>query len=129
MLTREFVTFWDAPDDEFNVERDRGELTSGEVTGGRDKPKFRPFDLLRGVTYSDTGLQSIAVYAGIDMTVFVECPAGAMPFFHRQADEDVVYLQYQGTSTVETEFGVYALAPGEMLIVPRGISQRSIGSH
>jgi homogentisate 1,2-dioxygenase len=43
-------------------------------------------------------------------------------------DQDVVYLQYLGTSTLETEFGVYQIELGEMLIVPRGVSQRTIGS-
>jgi mannose-6-phosphate isomerase-like protein (cupin superfamily) len=62
------------------------------------------------------------------MTVFVECPAGAYPFFHRETDQDVIYFQYQGTSTVETEFGVYEIKSGEMLLIPRGISQRTIGS-
>src|SRR5215471_8681435 len=37
------------------LERDRGELAAGEVVGGRDRHRFRPFDLLRAVTYSDNG--------------------------------------------------------------------------
>jgi hypothetical protein len=126
--TPEFVTFWDYPEDRFFVERDRDELIHSEVSGGRDKPQFRPFDLLKGVTYSDAGLASIAVYDGQDMTIFVEGPAGAYPFFHREVDQDVVYFQYQGRSTIQTEFGSIDLEPGEMGIIPRGVSQRTIGS-
>ena len=112
--TPEFVTFWDYPGDRFFVERDRDELIHSEVSGGRDKPPFRPFDLLRGVTYSDAGLTPIAVYGGRDMAIFVECPAGAYPFFHREVDQDVVYFQYHGRSTIQTEFGSIDLEPGEV---------------
>src|SRR5262249_1558990 len=76
-----YVAFWGYPGDRFFVERDRDELIHSGVSGGRDKPPFRPFDLLQGITYSDAGLVPIAVYGGRDMTVFVECPAGAYPFF------------------------------------------------
>jgi len=126
--TRVFNTFWDYPDDRFDEELDRDEILTSEATGGRDKPKFRPFDLLRGVTYDNDGLHSIPVFDGEDMTVFVEAPAGAYPFFHREVDQDVVYFQYLGTSTVETQFGTHTIAPGQMLIIPRGIAQRTIGS-
>jgi len=125
---KEFMTFWDNPEGTVFLQRDREELIGSESSGGRNLPKFRPFDLLKGITYSDSGLQSIAVYDGFDMTVFVECPAGAYPFFHREVDQDVAYLQYQGKSTVETEYGVFEIESGEMLLVPRGASQRTIGS-
>jgi mannose-6-phosphate isomerase-like protein (cupin superfamily) len=125
---KEFMTFWDDPNATVFLQRDREELIGSESGGGRNLPKFRPFDLLKGITYSDSGIQSIAVYDGFDMTVFVECPPGAYPFFHREVDQDVAYLQYQGKSTVETEYGVFQIESGEMLVVPRGVSQRTIGS-
>jgi mannose-6-phosphate isomerase-like protein (cupin superfamily) len=125
---REFLTFWDDPNARIFVQRDREELIGSESSGGRNLPKFRPFDLLKGITYSDNGLHSIPVYYGHDMTVFVECPAGAYPFFHREVDQDIAYLQYRGKSTVETEHGVFEIESGEMLLIPRGISQRTIGS-
>lgn len=125
---KEFMTFWEDPKGTVFLQRDREELIGCESSGGRNMPKFRPFDLLKGITYSDSGLHSIPVYDGIDMTVLVECPAGAYPFFHREVDQDVAYLQYQGRSTVETEHGVFQIESGEMLVIPRGVSQRTIGS-
>lgn len=125
---KEFLTFWDDPDARVFIQRGREELIGSESSGGRNLPKFRPFDLLKGVTYSDNGLHSLPVYHGHDMTVFVECPAGAYPFFHREVDQDVAYLQYRGKSTIETEYGTFEIDSGEMLLIPRGVTQRTIGS-
>jgi mannose-6-phosphate isomerase-like protein (cupin superfamily) len=126
---KEFMTFWNDPGARIFLQRDREELIGSEASGGRNLPKFRPFDLLKGITYSDSGLHSIPVYDGYDMTVFVECPAGAYPFFHREVDQDVAYLQYSGSSTVETEHGIFEIVSGEMLVIPRGTSHRTIGSN
>lgn len=125
---KEFMTFWGDEEARTFLQRDREELIGSEASGGRNLPKFRPFDLLKGITYSDYGIHSIPVYDGYDMTVYVECPAGAYPFFHREVDQDVAYFQYQGKSTVETECGTFEIESGEMLLVPRGIAQRTIGS-
>jgi hypothetical protein len=127
-MTRVFTTFWDYPNDRFDEELDRDEIIGSEASGGRDKPKFRPFDLLKGITYDNDGIHGIPVFDGDDMTVFVEATPGAFPFFHREVDQDVVYFQYTGTSTVQTEFGSFTIGSGDVLIVPRGIAQRTIGS-
>src|SRR4026207_749663 len=39
----------------------------------------------------------------------------------------MVYFQFCGGSTVETEFGVYEMEPGDVMLVPGGIAHRSIG--
>src|SRR5258708_31928736 len=41
----------------------------------------------------------------------------------------MVYFQFCGNSTVETEFGVYEMEPGEVMLVPGGIAHRSIGRN
>src|ERR1043166_2406113 len=41
----------------------------------------------------------------------------------------MVYFQFCGNSTVETEFGVYEMEPGDVMLVPGGIAHRSIGRN
>ena len=57
----------------------------------------------------------------------VESPLGK-PAFHRYVDADIIYFQFSGTTTLETEFGVYEMTPGEVLLVPGGISHTLPGS-
>jgi quercetin dioxygenase-like cupin family protein len=39
-----------------------------------------------------------------------------------------VYFQFAGETSLETEFGDYHMAPGELLFIPEGIAHRSTGS-
>jgi hypothetical protein len=59
----------------------------------------------------------------------VESVAGVQDSFHRYVDSDMVYFQFCGNSTVETEFGVYEMNPGEVMLVPGGIAHRTIGRN
>jgi mannose-6-phosphate isomerase-like protein (cupin superfamily) len=59
----------------------------------------------------------------------VESVVGVQDSFHRYIDSDMVYFQFCGNSTVETEFGVYEMEPGEVMLVPGGIAHRSIGRN
>ena len=93
----------------------------GTVDGKRKPPNLRPFDLIRAPH------EPVALVANEDMRCFVDSAAGPAPFFHRNIDFDEAIFQFAGTTRVETEHGVEDLAPGEMLLVPRGIAQRSIG--
>ena len=54
---------------------------------------------------------------------------GTQDSFHRYVDCDMVYFQFCGNSTVETEFGIYEMEPGEVILIPGGISHRSIGRN
>ncbi len=47
-----------------------------------------------------------------------ESVVGVQDSFHRYVDSDMVYFQFCGESTVETEFGVYDMEPGEVMLVP-----------
>jgi mannose-6-phosphate isomerase-like protein (cupin superfamily) len=41
----------------------------------------------------------------------------------------MIYFQFCGNTTVETEFGVYEMEPSEVMLIPGGISHRSIGCN
>ena len=41
----------------------------------------------------------------------------------------MVYFQFCGSSKVETEFGVYEMEPGDVMLVPGGIAHHSIGRN
>src|SRR5712692_2743795 len=85
-------------------------------------PRFRPFDMLAEPN------QALVILENDHHRIGVESVFGVQDAFHRYVDCDTVYFQYCGHSTVETEFGVFDLTPGELLLVPGGISHRSIGT-
>jgi mannose-6-phosphate isomerase-like protein (cupin superfamily) len=86
-------------------------------------PRFRPFDMLAIPN------QSLVILENDNHRIGVESVVGTQDSFHRYVDCDIVYFQFCGNTTVETEFGVYELEPGEVLLVPGGISHRSIGRN
>ncbi|HEV8021029.1 MAG TPA: hypothetical protein VGP41_07175 [Candidatus Lustribacter sp.] len=120
---REFMTGWEPGSVSPMLawtERTK-ENIRGTVDGKRKPPNLRPFDLIRAPHVP------VALVANTDMRAFVDAPAGPAPFFHRNIDFDEAIFQFAGNTRVETEHGVEELAPGEMLLVPRGIAQRSVG--
>ena len=86
-------------------------------------PRFRPFDML------SIPNQSLVILENEYHRIGVESVVGVQDSFHRYIDSDMVYFQFCGNSTVETEFGVYELEPGEVMLVPGGIAHRSIGRN
>ncbi len=120
---REFMTSWE-PGTPTSMEAwtDRAkESLCGTAKGKRKPPNLRPFDLIRAPH------QPVALLANHDMRVSVESAAGPAPFFHRNIDFDEVLFQFAGARRVESEMGVYDVAAGELLVIPRGIAHRSTG--
>ena len=85
-------------------------------------PRFRPFDMLASPTSRWSSSKT-------NITVSASKASWACRIFHRYVDSDMVYFQFCGNSTVETEFGVYEMEPGEVMLVPGGIAHRSIGRN
>ncbi|MGN6718432.1 MAG: hypothetical protein ACTHLX_13675, partial [Candidatus Binatia bacterium] len=86
-------------------------------------PRFRPFDML------SIPNQSLVILDNEYHRIGVESVVGVQDSFHRYVDSDMVYFQFCGNSRVETEFGVYEVEPGEVLLVPGGIAHRSVGRN
>ena len=86
-------------------------------------PRFRPFDML------SIPNQSLVILDNEYHRIGVESVVGVQDSFLRYVDSDMVYFQFCGNSKVETEFGVYEMEPGEVLLVPGGIAHRSIGRN
>jgi mannose-6-phosphate isomerase-like protein (cupin superfamily) len=84
-------------------------------------PRFRPFDMLCVPN------QSLVILENENHRIGVESVVGVQDAFHRYVDCDIVYFQFCGNTTVETEFGVYEMAPSEVMLIPGGIAHRSIG--
>lgn len=118
---REFMTGWEPGSGMTAWSERTKENLRGTAKGKRKPPNLRPFDLIRAPH------QPVPLLANADMRVSVDSAAGPAPFFHRNIDFDEAIFQFAGTSRVETEMGAVDLAPGEMLLVPRGIAQRSVG--
>jgi mannose-6-phosphate isomerase-like protein (cupin superfamily) len=46
--------------------------------------------------------------------------------WHSHADEDELFLVLKGKLTIELRDGVVVLAPGQMVVVPRGVEHRPV---
>jgi mannose-6-phosphate isomerase-like protein (cupin superfamily) len=119
---REFATTWGSPSPRVWFERDKEELIGSAAGAPEDIPNFRPFDMLSEPN------QSLLVLQNQDMRIGVENVTGTQPFFRRNSNYDTLYFQFAGTTLVETEYGVFEHKPGELLLIPEGIAQRSTGS-
>lgn len=86
-------------------------------------PKFRPFDML------SIPNQSLIILENENHRIGAESIVGVQESFHRYVDCDMIYFQFCGNTTLETEFGIYEMGPGEVILVPGGISHRSIGRN
>jgi mannose-6-phosphate isomerase-like protein (cupin superfamily) len=95
--------------------------------GQRMIPKIRPFDLLRSTPLSGNRART-TIFEGESLRIATEYIPGCEAQLTRAADHDLVYLQFSGRSTIESESGVVEVAPGEIVLVPAAISHRTIGS-
>ncbi len=120
----EFMTTWeDFPRPGLAAWADRrkaGLMANAKST--RYTPKFRPFDMLAEPN------QSLVILANANHRIGVESVFGVQDAFHRYVDADMIYFQYAGRTTLETEFGIHEMVPGDVLLVPGGIAHRSIGT-
>jgi mannose-6-phosphate isomerase-like protein (cupin superfamily) len=122
---REFMTHRD-PDEHIWVERDESAVIGTARMGQRLVPKIRPFDLLRSAPRSGNRVQ-VMIWEGDTLRIAVENLLGSEEQLTRAADHDLVYFQFAGRSTIESECGVVDLEPGEFVLVPAAISHRSTG--
>ncbi len=121
----EFMTGWEGltrPGLQAWATRRRDQLI-GTVRSTHYQPKFRPLDLLEAPN------SPLAFLENDDHQIGVEAVAGTQDSFHRYVDTDMIYFQFCGDTRLETEFGIYDMVPGDLLMVPAGIAHRSIGSH
>ena len=121
--TREFMTDWEPGKmTAMQAWSQRSEASlRGTATGKRNTPKLRPFDMCVAPHVP------VLLLSNHDMRVSVMSAAGPAPFFRRNINFDEAFFQFAGHSTLETEMGIYTLAAGEMLVIPRGISHRTTG--
>ena len=121
---REFMTTWHTSTrPEMGVWSDRNKANLiHSATSTRRVPEFRAFDLLPAPN------SSLILMQNQDHRIGVESVCGAQEMFVRHVDFDTVYFQFCGTTALETEFGEYTMAPGEVMFIPEGIAHRSTGS-
>jgi quercetin dioxygenase-like cupin family protein len=124
VMHREFMTTWyssSRPPVEAWATRNKADLMAS-TKSTRHVPLFRAFDLLAQPN------QSLMVLQNDDHRIGVESVCGAREEFIRHVDFDTVYFQFAGNTTLETEYGEYTMAPGELLLIPEGIAHRSTGT-
>jgi len=121
----EFMTTWkDFPRPGLAAWADRQKAgLMGTARSTHYTPRFRPFDMLGSPN------QSLVILENENHRIGVESVVGVQDSFHRYVDCDMIYFQFCGNTTLETEFGVYETDPGEVILIPGGIAHRSIGRN
>jgi quercetin dioxygenase-like cupin family protein len=130
--TREFMTGWFSHDAHSGSDVESGHMRTwsqrekaglmGGAKGPRYVPKFRPFDMLGKPNEPFIFLRNEDQRIGVDSVV------GCQRHFIRNIDFDLVLFQFAGETTVETEYGVYQMKPGDLMRIPEGIAHRSTGT-
>ena len=115
------------PPEHIWMERDESAVIGTARMGQRMVPRIRPFDLLRSTPLSGNRAR-VTIFEGDCLRVATEHIAGREAQLTRAADHDLVYLQFCGRSTIESESGVVEVDPGEIVLVPAAISHRSTGT-
>jgi len=120
----EFMTTWeDFPRPGLAAWADRRKAgLMGTAKSTRYTPRFRPFDMLAAPN------QRFVFLENDNHRIGAESVCGVQDAFHRYVDADIIYFQFAGATTVETELGIHEMTPGDVMLVPGGISHRSIGT-
>ena len=61
-----------------------------------------------------------------DVAMRIARPAGAMPYYARNADADEVYFVHQGAGELQTDYGPLRYERGDYLVIPRGTTYRMV---
>ena len=85
---------------------------------------------LEKINYGQEAAQLTEPFTMIDLTqmddlaLSVFLCQGTMPF-HRHLDQDELFMVHSGTISIESDWGNMVLRPGELTVVPKGLSHRS----
>jgi mannose-6-phosphate isomerase-like protein (cupin superfamily) len=120
---REFMTHRE-PDEHIWVERDEDALIGTVRAGQRPMPRIRVFDLLQNEA-AVSGQSQVLVWDGETLRIAAEQVKGKERGLTRAADYDIVFVQFSGSSAIESEYGAVELEPGEIALIPAGIAHRS----
>jgi homogentisate 1,2-dioxygenase len=89
-----------------------------------------PKKTLEKISFAQEATQLTEPFTMIDLTnvddlaVSVFLCQGTMPF-HRHLDQDELFMVHSGTISIESDWGNIVLRPGELAVVPKGLSHRS----
>jgi mannose-6-phosphate isomerase-like protein (cupin superfamily) len=120
---REFINWFDTgPGEYFEVMRDE-DLLETQAQGGRGVVKVSPFeDYLHHPHTADRPGKPPTVFENEDLRIEVINLDGPQGAWHRGCDQDELVIQVAGAGFVITEQGTVEVLPGDMALVPRGVS-------
>ena len=119
---REFATGWGRDYPMTWSNRVTEDLIGTSKGGHLLIPCFRPFDFLESPNRPLTYLQSDSNRVGVDAL------RGVQPHFHRNVDFDLLFYQWAGNTTYETEYGIFDAQCGDLILIPAGVAHRGDGS-
>ena len=117
----EFITGWPAARPSTWISRSEDDMIGSSKGGHLFVPTLNVFD------YIEKPNAPVVILTAPSNRAYVDAPRGTAAMFHRNVDFDTLHFQMAGQTVYETEFGTYASQPGEVLLVPAGISFRVTG--
>jgi hypothetical protein len=124
--TEEFTTRWqNSAAKSWRSWTSPDELIGAVVDGGRGMPVIPLFDFFTGRSVGFNG--AVTLYEHDAIRVLAQNPARREPYFSRFQDFDAIYVQYSGTSVIDTEYGQLTVRPFQAAHIPAGIAHRTTG--
>lgn len=117
----EFITGWPASKPGTWVARSDDHMVGSSKGGHLLVPALNAFDFI------DAPNKPVMLLTAPSNRAYVDAPRGTGAMFHRHADFETLTFQMAGETVYETEFGTYTAKPGELLLIPAGISFRITG--
>ena len=96
--------------------RSDGDTCPGDLDGYKLEPADR----------KDPRGRAVQLWHNDDISIAVSRRGEAVDFCARNCDTDELWFVHKGEGVLETEFGPLAFAPGDYLVVPKGVTQRLV---
>ncbi|MEV0640039.1 homogentisate 1,2-dioxygenase [Streptomyces sp. NPDC050619] len=64
-----------------------------------------------------------------DVQLWISRRGTPMPFYRRNVEGDEAHFVHRGTGVVETEFGPIPYEPGDLVVIPKGVTHRIVPDH
>ncbi len=96
--------------------RSDGDTCPGDLDGYKLEPADR----------TDSRGRAVQLWHNEDISISVSRRAEAVNFCARNCDTDELWFVHMGEGVLETEFGPLTFAPGDYLVVPKGVTQRLV---
>lgn len=107
----------------------RNDPTAWSRIEGPHRPRDFSLNRLVPPDQNDPNGRPLKLMFNADLSIHLSRRAAPMPYFFRNADGDELHFVHRGEGTVETEFGPLTYAPGDYVLIPKGVTYRIVPAN